>query len=171
MTPGGRVAEVKQRLVGPTERFACELVYRAPHLLIARYRVRRPPWGGLPLDSYGCFWARRPYLAYHMVRPRDGAEAVTRFDVIRPPLLAADAVTYVDLALDLWTEPGSGDAPAGLVRWEDEAEVRALRRRRLLTPADEVALARARRVLGDGGHRRVVREVRALLRRVGALPT
>lgn len=170
---GAPIIEVKRHLDGRVQRFACELVHRTPWLVVVRYRVEHPPWGppeAAPLDSYGCFWRRRPYNCYHMVRPADGVEVVSRFDVVRDVRLGGvgalpGEVSYTDLLLDLRVEPG----PPLRARWEDEHEVAAATAVGTLSGDDLARIARARRVL-ERGHRRVIGELRDLLRELGRLP-
>ena len=119
------------------------------------------------LDSYGCYWAGRSYVCYHMVRPPEaaepGREVGTRFDVARAIELAAGEVRFLDLLLDLTVE-------AGVARWEDEDEVAAALASGLLSAADGAYIERARATLQQG-HRQVVREIRWLLRRLGRVPS
>lgn len=163
--PGQRIIEVKRRLDGSEERFDCELVHRTPWLVVVCFRVERP-LSGLsdgPIDSYGCFWRRRPYGCYHMVRPESGEALVTRFDVVRDVLLDGPGeVRWTDLLLDLRVQ-------GGVARWEDEDEVAEAVRDGLLGFADRDRIARARAVL-ERGHPRVTAEVRRLLRALGRLP-
>lgn len=169
-----RIVEVKRRPGGVDERFDCELVHLTPWRVIVCYRVTQPPPGvraafGAPLDSYGFFWRRRPYICYQMVRPRDGAPAVTRFDVVRDvevrgEVQAAREVRYTDLYLDLWVDE------AGRARWEDGDEVEQAARAGLLDAADLARIDRTRGVL-DRGHARVTAEVRRVLRTLGRLPS
>ncbi|MGE0228417.1 MAG: hypothetical protein AB7I38_09110 [Dehalococcoidia bacterium] len=153
------IVEVKRKLDGSEQRFDCELIEHTPRLVIARYRLEATAG---PIDSYGVFWARRPYLCYHMVHRADGREWVSRFDVVRDVRLGACEVSYTDLLLDLWVD---ADGP----RWEDDDEVEAAAVAGLLTRTDRERIARTRAAL-DGRHRTVVREVRARLARLGALP-
>lgn len=158
------VVEVKRHLDGREERFETELVYRARGALVVLYRMPESPWGRV--DSYGCYWADRTYVCYHMVRPDDapdaGREVVTRFDVARDIEITDREVRFRDLLLDLVVE---GGAP----RWEDEDEVEAAVESGLLTRADAVYVVRARRTL-EQGHGRIVRDIRWLLTRLGRLP-
>ncbi len=108
-----------------------------------------------PIDSYGCFWARRPYLCYHMVHRGDGREWATRFDVVRDMRLEPHEVRYTDLLLDLWSDRDS-------MRWQDDNEVEAARRTGHLDAAGLATIDHARGVL-TRRHRTVVREVRGLL--------
>ena len=158
------VIEVKRHLDGREERFETELVYRARGSLIVLYRMPESRWG--PVDSYGCYWADRTYVCYHMVRaegsPRAGREVVTRFDVAREIEITDGDVRFLDLLLDCWVEDG-------VPRWEDEDEVAAAAETGLVTPADAAYIVRARRTL-EQGHARIVRDIRWLLTRLGRLP-
>jgi hypothetical protein len=158
------VIEVKRHLAGREERFETELVYRARGSLIVLYRMPASRWG--PVDSYGCYWADRTYVCYHMVRaegsPDAGREVVTRFDVAREIEITDDEVRFLDLLLDCWVEDG-------VARWEDEDEVAAAAETGLVTPADAAYIVRARRTL-EQGHARIVRDIRWLLTRLGRLP-
>lgn len=158
------VTEVKRHLDGREERFETELVYRARGALTVLYRMPESQWG--PVDSYGCYWADRTYVCYHMVRPDDapdaGREVVTRFDVARDIEITDDEVRFRDLLLDLVVEDG-------VPRWEDEEEVAEARESGLLTPVDAAYVVRARRTL-EQGHARIVRDIRWLLTRLGRLP-
>ena len=167
------ITEVKRHLDRREQRFETELVHRTARSMVVLYRVPEGRYGlGAPLDSYGCYWAGRTYVCYHMVRPPEapdaGREVVTRFDVARDVAIAADEVRFLDLLLDLVVEDGT--SPGGrAVRWEDEDELAAALSSGALSPADGAHVERARRTL-EQGHRRVVREIRWLLRRLGRLP-
>lgn len=163
----GEIIEVKRKLDGSEERFATELVRRSPSLLLVLFRIER---GADSLDSYGCFWPRRPYGCYHIVRPPGapdaGREVLSRFDVLRDVEIDGDEVRYLDLLLDLVVRVD----PAGRIttRWEDEDEVEAALASGLLDAAGGAYVVRARRTL-ERQHRRVVGEIRALLRRLGRI--
>ena len=162
------ITEVKRKLGGGEERFQTELVHRSPSLLLVLYRIER---GDDSLDSYGCFWPRRPYGCYHIVRPPGapdaGREVLSRFDVLTDLEIVGDEVRYLDLLLDLLVRVD----PAGRlsVRWEDEDELEAALAGGLLDAAGGAYVERARRTL-ERRHRRVVGEIRALLRRLGRIP-
>ena len=162
--PPQTVIEVKRHLDGREERFETELVYRARGALVVLYRMPESPWG--PVDSYGCYWADRTYVCYHMVRPDTaldaGREVVTRFDVARDIEITDGEVRFRDLLLDLVVE-------GGVPRWEDEDEVTEAVESGLLTSADAAYVVRARRTL-EQGHGRIVRDIRWLLTRLGRLP-
>ena len=147
-----RITEVKRRLDGSEQRFDCALVRRASSLVVALYQFDSPAG---PIDSYGCFWTRRPYLCYHMVHREDGREWATRFDVVREMHLDATEVRYTDLLLDLWVD-------AEGVRWEDEEEVEVARLIGDLDASDLARIDRARAVL-TRRHRTVAVEVRRML--------
>ena len=161
------ITEVKRKLGGGEERFATELIHRSPSLLLVLYRIER---GADSLDSYGCFWPRRPYGCYHIVRPPGtpdaGREVLSRFDVLTDLEIVGDEVRYLDLLLDLLVRVG----PAGRlsIHWEDEDELEAALAGGLLDAAGGVYIERARRTL-ERRHRRAVGEIRALLRRLGRI--
>lgn len=163
----GEIIEVKRKLDGSEERFATELVHHSPSLLLVLFRIDRGPDS---LDSYGCFWPRRPYGCYHIVRPPGapdaGREVLSRFDVLRDVEIDGDEVRYLDLLLDLVVRVDA----AGRIktRWEDEDEVVAALASGLLDAAGGAYVAGARRTL-ERRHRRVVGEIRALLRRLGRI--
>ncbi len=104
-----------------------------PARAVILYRIRRPVRGlPAPLDSYGFFWPRRPYICYRFVRPGDGSEAASRFDAVGrvelvPPAAEGEAaeVRFEDLLLDLWVRPGSGPSGRDELLWEDEEELGA----------------------------------------------
>ena len=165
-TPGDSptIIEVKRHLDGREERFETELVYRARDSLVVLYRMPGSRWG--PIDSYGCYWAGRTYVCYHMVRaegaPDAGREVATRFDVAREIEITDGEVRFLDLLLDCWVEDG-------VARWEDEDEVAEALRAGRIGPADAAYIERARRTL-EQGHGRIVRDIRWLLGRLGRLP-
>ena len=161
------VIELKRTLDGREQRFETEFVHRSASVLVVLYRLER---GAASLDSYGFFWVRRPYNCYHMVKPPGSADAgrevASRFDVVRDLEIAPHEVRYLDLLLDLWVEDG---ALRRVVRWEDEDEVADALRNGLLSPADVAYIERARRTL-QRRHRRVVSEIRTLLRALRRIP-
>ncbi len=165
--PARTITEVKRHLDGREQRFETEFVHRTASSLVVLYRVPAGQFGqDAPLDSYGCYWPRRSYICYHMVRPPEapdpGREVVTRFDVARDIAIAADEVRFLDLLLDLTVRDG-------VPSWEDADEVADALRSGTLSAADSAHIERARRTL-ERGHRRVVRQVRGLLRGLGRLP-
>lgn len=169
-SPSRTVIEVKRHLDGREERFETELVHRTADSLVVLYRIPESARG--PLDSYGCYWAGRPYVCYHMVRagasPENGHEIASRFDVARDVEIGGAEVRFTDLLLDLWVEDGASED--ALERWEDEDEVAAALRDGTLGPADGAYIEQARQTL-EQDHRRVVREIRWLLTRLGRLPS
>ncbi|MSQ36015.1 MAG: DUF402 domain-containing protein [Dehalococcoidia bacterium] len=153
------IVEVKRRLDGSEARFGCELVARTASALVVRYRFRD---AGGPVDSYGWFWPRRPYLCYYMVRPRTGRLVAVRFDVVRDVELGAPGeVRYRDLLLDLWVRDG-------VATWEDDDELAAATAAGLLTFADRARIERARRTLARG-HVRIAADLRRALVALGCL--
>ncbi len=152
------IVEVKRKLDGSEQRFDCELIERSSGLVIVRYRFEADAG---PIDSYGCFWARRPYLCYHMVHRHDGREWVSRFDIARDMRIGAADVSYTDLLLDLWVDETGA-------RWEDDDEVEAAAASGLIGPDDVARIEHARGLL-TRRHRGVVREIRGRLARLGVL--
>ena len=155
LRPGAPVTEVKRRLDGSEERFACELVRATPSEAVILYRLQSPAWGlPAPLLSYGFFWRRRPYICYRFVRPGDGAEVASRFDVVgRVELVPASAVEgpaevrYEDLLLDLWVWPGDGPGGSDQLLWEDEDELEAAISAGRIGPEAAGRVRRARGIL------------------------
>lgn len=167
LPPTPTITEVKRRLDGSEQRFACDLLARTPALVVACYRFPVRPgffaaYAG-PVDSYGLFWARRPYLCYYMVRPADGALLAARFDVVRDMRLDAAEVRYTDLLLDLWVE-------GGIPQWQDEDEVAEATRTGRLAAAERVRIARTYDLL-TRVHGRVLAEVRRTLHSLGVVLT
>ena len=165
--PPARIVEVKRTLDGRAQRFDCDLVHRARTLAVVRFRVHSAPWAeGAVLDSYGCFWMRRPYACYYMVHPSDGRLAAARFDVVRDVEVDATAdsleVRYTDLLLDLWVQDG-------VARWEDDDDLAAAIEAGRLSDADRARIDCTRALL-DRGHPRITAEIRRLLRDLGRLP-
>jgi hypothetical protein len=161
LTPGvPRVIEAKRHPGDAGHRFECELVAVRPGLVVVCLPLEAS-YG--MVDSYGLFWARRPYNVYHLVPREAGAPIRTRFDVLRDMHLdvtdAGGEVSYVDLYLDLWVTDG---AP----RWEDEQDVEDARAAGVLSDVDLARIARGRAVL-ERGYPRIVREVRATLQALG----
>lgn len=166
------VVEVKRHLEGRESRFACELIEWRVDCVIVCFHLDRLEGSlsrfdvGEPLDSYGFFWKRRPYNCYYLVPasgPFGAAPVLVRFDVVRDVEFVESAgslpeVRFLDLILDLLVTPDGA-------RWEDEDEVEEARRAVLLSPPDLARIERARHTL-DGGHRRVIAEVRRTLVRL-----
>jgi hypothetical protein len=160
-----RVTEVKRHLDGRVGRFECELLARAPSLVVARFPLEAR-YG--PVDSYGFFWPRRSYLVYHLV-PREVGEPVrSRFDVLRDMRIdevspdSGGEVSYIDLELDLWVTDG-------VARWEDEEDVTRGAHLGWLPAADLVRIARTRDLLSRR-HPQIIREVRRMLAALGVRP-
>lgn len=159
---GAPVVEVKRRVDGSEERFRCELVVATPSVAVILYRLRRSRAGlPAPLLSYGFFWPRRSYLCYRFVRPSDGVEVASRFDVVgRVELVAAPPgggpaeLRFDDLLLDLWVRPGAGPGGRDDLIWEDEEELREALASGLVTSSAGDRVERARGIL-IRNHRRL----------------
>jgi hypothetical protein len=147
MTPR-RITEVKHKLDGTVQRFDCELISHTPSLVVALYRFEDRHG---PVDSYGLFWARRPYLCYYLVPQDRSLRPRARYDVIRDMRLGADEVSYTDLILDAWVVDGA-------LRWEDEDELDDAVRSGFVMPSDISRIDRTRHILFEG-HARIVQEV------------
>ncbi len=140
---------------GSVERFRCEFVRATASEAVILYRLRRPAWGlPAPLLSYGFFWPRRPYICYRFVRPADGAEVASRFDVVGrvelvppPPGGGSAEVRFEDLLLDLWVRPGAGPREGDELRWEDEEEFEAALAEGRIAPEAAARVIRSREVL------------------------
>lgn len=154
------VTEVKRHLDGRIERFDCRLVLRRPHLAVLRFdhkEERQADGFVFPAGSrsFGFFWRRRPYLLYRIVGPNDDLIAY-RFDVVEDVRLDEGEVSYADLLLDLWVDPG------GRARAEDEDEVAECARRGLLSAAQRARIERTRGLLLRR-HAAITREAARLL--------
>lgn len=155
-----RVYEIKRQVDGREERFTLRLVRRAPHLLIATYRLPKAlhadgfelPRGGV---SYGFFWARRPYIMYRLL-DREGGLIANRFDVVDGLRIDERGVSYTDLLLDAWSTPD------GELHFEDEDEVADATRAGLLSREQRRRIDRARGLIGRR-HRLIAREAAFLL--------
>ena len=155
LRPGSAIVEVKRRVDGSEERYRCELVSATRSQVVILYRLRRPAWGlPAPLLSYGFFWPRRPYICYRFVRPADGAEVASRFDVVGrvelvppPPGGGSAEVRFEDLLLDLWVRPGAGPREGDELRWEDEEEFEAALAEGRIAPEAAARVIRSREVL------------------------
>lgn len=155
LRPGEPVVEVKRRLDGSEERYPCELLRATAWEAVILYRLRSPAWGlPAPLDSYGFFWRRRPYVCYRFVDPASGVEVTTRFDAVgRVELVPGAAsggpaeVRFEDLLLDLWVRPGTAPGGGDELLWEDGEELRAAAASGRVTPRQAGRALRARAIL------------------------
>ena len=94
----------------------------------------------------------------------------TRFDVVRDLRVTknsqgVDEVHYLDLLLDLWVHDNGGRKVA---QWEDEDELDEALQGGLLGDAERIYIERARITL-QRRHRRVVGEIRSVLRTLGRI--
>jgi hypothetical protein len=156
MTPR-RITEVKHKLNGTVQRFDCELISHTPSLVVALYRFEDRHG---PVDSYGLFWARRPYLCYYLAPQDRSLRPRARFDVIRDMRLGADEVSYTDLILDAWVVDGA-------LRWEDEDELEEAVQSAIVSSDDLTRINHSREILARGTAR-IVRDVQATLASVAS---
>ncbi len=163
------IVERKFKPDGSVREYACELVARAPGLLVVRFRLEE---GGAafatPIDvppdslSYGWFWARRPYNLYRMFRA-DGSLIAHRFDAVADVKLREDAVEYRDLVLDWWVMPDD------TIVEEDRDELDALAAQGAVSANDvRAANAAAYQVLSR--YRHIIDDVAVLERKMRVIP-
>ena len=123
--PIGVIREVKLTAAGERQEFACTLLARSPahavvfHRLPAARRVGRLtlPSG---TETFGYFWAGRPYNVYHWLAP-DGRTLGFYVNLSGEVRLGPQEVRWQDLALDLLFSPDGGR-----VEILDEREAAAL---------------------------------------------
>lgn len=110
MRGGPPVVEVKERLDGSRQEFACALLARSATEAVLLYETRQawPVAPGLTVPpgtrSLGYYWVARPYNAYHWLTPAGGTLAlyVNLSDRTR---LAPDRLHWRDLIVDLLVTP------------------------------------------------------------------
>jgi hypothetical protein len=113
--------EIKRRLDGSEQRFACELVALEPLLGVLRYVIDRH-WSvaGVRLSpgcvTYAVYWTDRPYNVYWWVDAR-GRSLAFYFNVADSVVLGGDAFRWRDLCLDVLVQDD------GSARVLDEAEL------------------------------------------------
>lgn len=101
--------EIKSKLDGSEQRFACELVTLDRSLGILRYVIDRArEVAGIGLSpgclTYAVYWADRPYNAYWWVN-RDGRSLGFYFNVADSVSLTREAFRWRDLSLDVLVRP------------------------------------------------------------------
>ncbi len=159
------IVERKIKPDGSVREYACELVARAPGLMVVRFRlVEGGAVFGTPIDvppgsvSYGWFWARRPYNLYRVFGP-GGSLIAHRFDAVADVTLLEDAIEYRDLVLDWWV------APDDTIVEEDRAELGLLGANGILAVNDvRAANAAAHHVLSR--YRHIIDDVAVLERKM-----
>ncbi|MSQ10736.1 MAG: DUF402 domain-containing protein [Dehalococcoidia bacterium] len=149
------ITEIKRHLDGREERFDCDLLHRAPGLIVVEF-VPAPdsPFFGRMSRSEGYFWAGRPYLMYRIFAV-DGTLAGYRFDACRDVRLGHDFVEFTDLLLDFRV---SSD---GVFTVEDEDELEAALALGVLEEAD-YDLAQLARELVETGFAALLEEIEEL---------
>jgi hypothetical protein len=114
--------EIKRHKNKPDQQFACELLHREQGYAVLRYQSDEPglisdipiPPGSTTIAHY---WQDRFYVAWRMFDQK-GCLLGTLFHVCSNVELGQDRVSYDDLLLDIWINPG------GTMRVLDEDEVR-----------------------------------------------
>lgn len=114
------IEEVKVRLDGSREPFACELVREDARGAIIRWRTDSPFTAGnfrLPAGAVttAFYWRGRRHNLYRPAAP-DGRIICHRLDIIEPPVFEAGRLTFRDMVLDVLI-PNTGPA---LLEDEDE---------------------------------------------------
>jgi hypothetical protein len=151
-----KFTEVKRRLDGSEERFACELVHRTKSFVVVSFPLPAAV-GDLPKGSttLGWFWTRRPYDLYRFVG-NDGGVLRHRFDVVDEVRIADDRVEYLDLIVDVLV------SPTGEITIEDEDELQRAAKRGRVDERRVEAIERALTTIARDW-RRIVREALAVL--------
>lgn len=117
------IEEVKRHLNKPTERFTCALLLSEPDHAMLWYCAPRPgairnillPAGTCTIAHY---WRGRGYVLWSMLYPC-GSCAGTLVHLCSEVSLAPGRISYLDLIVDVWFDPG------GAVRILDEDELEA----------------------------------------------
>ena len=116
------IEEVKIRLDGSREPFACELVREDARGAIIRWRTDSAFTAGdfhLPAEAVttAFYWRGRRHNLYRPAGP-DGRIICHRLDIIEPPVFEAGRLTFRDMVLDVLI-PDNG---AAVLQDEDELE-------------------------------------------------
>jgi uncharacterized protein len=105
LRPLRRCLEIKRKLDGTEQRFACELVALQPPVAVLRYLVDRE-WrvSDIRLSpgcvTYAVYWTDRPYNVYWWVDAQ-GESLGYYFNVADSVRLTAELVQWRDLSLDV----------------------------------------------------------------------
>jgi len=156
--PRAPITERKTRLDGSVAEFACEALAVEPgRRAVLRYLVDREwPIAGTALRvpvgtvTIGHFWSDRPYNVYHWVV--DGRTLAYYCNVAADTVISADAVRYLDLAVDVLLRP------SGAIEILDEEELPPD-----LAPAHRLVIAKALEAL-ISSPRTLLREVESATR-------
>ncbi len=113
--------EIKEKLNGERQQFACVLMEQEVDQVVVLYRLERfwqierlsLPKGTL---SFGYFWTDKPYNAYHWLQPEDQSIGVY-FNISDQTRLSHDQVYWRDLSVDLLVTPD------GVYHWLDVEEL------------------------------------------------
>ena len=154
--PSKRFIEVKRRLDGSEERFPSRPLRVTEDLAVVSFRLPAAV-GDIPkgTTTLGWFWRRRSYNLYRFLGKSDDV-LLHRFDVLDEVEITDDAVSYLDLIVDVLV------SPTGEVTIEDEDELRAAAKKGLLDDRRVRAIERALTTI-TRDWRRIVRGAMAAL--------
>lgn len=162
---GTPVIERKVKPDGTVRDYACTLLHLSASLAVVEFVMERGGTiFGTPIEvppgsvSHGYFWTRRPYNLYRMRNP-EGAIIAHRFDAVADVRLGREVISYRDLVLDWWVEPGN------TIIEEDREEFEALTVAGRLPP-DDVARANEATYRVLSRYRHIIEEVGRLERRL-----
>jgi hypothetical protein len=148
--------EVKRRLDGTEQRFRCEPLHVTEDLAVVSFKLSARV-GDIPkgTTTLGWFWRRRSYNLYRFL-DNDGEVLLHRFDVLDEVEIDDEAVSYLDLIVDVLV------SPTGEVTIEDEGELRAAAKKGRLDEQRLQAIERALTTI-TRDWRRIVRGALAAL--------
>ena len=148
--------EVKRRLDRTEQRFRCEALHVTEDLAVVSFKLPARV-GDIPkgTTTLGWFWRRRSYNLYRFL-DKDGEVLLHRFDVLDEVEIDDDAVSYLDLIVDVVV------SPTGEVTIEDEDELRSAARKGRLDDQRLEAIERALTTI-TRDWRRIVRGALAAL--------
>lgn len=134
--------EIKHRLTGPTQEFACgrlryEATGAAAALLFVSDRPRAVADLPLPVGTvtFAYFWSDRPYNAYHWMDAA-GATLGLYFNVADSTTIGPDELVFRDLVVDVLVRPEG--VPVVLDRDELPAELPFALHRRIEAATERV---------------------------------
>ncbi len=123
--------EIKLHKNKPPQQFCCTLLHREPGYAVLRYVSNEPGQIadiriGAGSTTVAHYWSGRPYVVWRMF-DRTGRLIGTLFHICADVRIFADHLSYEDLLLDIWIDPG------GALRILDEDELHACTARGLLS--------------------------------------
>jgi len=110
-----RLRELKRTLDGRAKRFDCRVLARAAGQVVVLFvapAAMQVHGVDLPAGTvtFGHFWEDRPYNVYHWLRPADGAVIGAYVNLSAETRLQGDALTWLDLIVDVLVLPGRAPA-------------------------------------------------------------